>query len=181
MPLVTFQWLAERPHGLRLGHVGSWHGCPGQNRSGGYLGHGGDSENYSEETAQKIDVIIRDMIQDQYNRALKIINDKRNALDVIAQSLLEYETIDGKHVLEIIEHVECSPIVKREIQSKSLRKMKRRAKCLRNLPSKTMIIAASQGRSACTCLTNFLLRPYFSYGVKHGYIPLTWKRISLIS
>ena len=56
------------------------------------------------------------MIQDQYSRALEILNDKRNALDVIAESLLEHETIDGKHVLEIIEHGEMrSPIVKREI------------------------------------------------------------------
>jgi len=94
----------------------------GQSQSGGYLGHGAvTAKNYSEETAQKIDVIIRDMIQDQYNRALKIINDKRNALDVIAESLLEHETIDGKHVLEIIEHGEMrSPIVKREIPVEEL-------------------------------------------------------------
>jgi cell division protease FtsH len=89
----------------------------GQSQSGGYLGHGAvTAKNYSEETAQKIDVIIRDMIQDQYSRALKILNDKRNALDVIAESLLEHETIDGKHVLEIIEYGEMrSPIIKREI------------------------------------------------------------------
>ena len=35
---------------------------------------------------------------------------------MIAESLLEHETIDGKHVLEIIEHGEMrSPVVKREI------------------------------------------------------------------
>ena len=96
----------------------------GQSQSGGYLGHGTvTAKNYSEETAQKIDVIIRDMIQDQYSRALKILNDKRNALNVIAESLLEHETIDGKHVLEIIEHGEIrSPIVKREIPVQELEK-----------------------------------------------------------
>ncbi|MDQ8193448.1 ATP-dependent zinc metalloprotease FtsH [Coraliomargarita sp. SDUM461004] len=89
----------------------------GENQSGGYMGHGGVSaKNYSEETAQKIDQIVRDMIQQQYARALEIINDKRHALNVIAESLLEHETIDGVHVLEIIEHGEMrSPIVKREI------------------------------------------------------------------
>ena len=94
----------------------------GQSQSGGYLGHGAvTAKNYSEETAQKIDVIIRDMIQDQYSRALEILNDKRNALDVIAESLLEHETIDGKHVLEIIEHGEMrSPIIKREISVEEL-------------------------------------------------------------
>jgi cell division protease FtsH len=61
------------------------------------------------------------MIQDQYSRALGILNDKRNALNVIAESLLEHETIDGKHVLEIIEHGEMrSPIVKREIPAEEL-------------------------------------------------------------
>jgi cell division protease FtsH len=89
----------------------------GESQSGGYLGQGGVStKNYSEETAQKIDVIVRDMIQDQYSRALDVLNKHRNALDVIAEALLEHETIDGKHVLEIIEHGEMrSPIVKREV------------------------------------------------------------------
>ena len=87
----------------------------GESQGGGYVGQGGPStKNYSEETAQKIDQIVRDMIQGQYERALKILNDHRHALDVIAESLLEHETIDGKHVLEIIEHGEMrSPIVKR--------------------------------------------------------------------
>ena len=88
------------------------------------------------------------MIQDQYNRALKIINDKRNALDVIApQSLLEHETIDGKHVLEIIEHGEIrSPIVKREVPVEKLEEDEERTKCLRNPPRRTMIMAASLGK-----------------------------------
>jgi cell division protease FtsH len=89
----------------------------GENQSGGYMGHGGVSaKNYSEETAQKIDQIVRDLIQGQYERALKVLNDNRNALNVLAESLLEHETIDGKHVLEIIEFGEMrSPIVKRLI------------------------------------------------------------------
>ncbi len=89
----------------------------GESQSGGYLGQGGVStKNYSEETAQKIDTIVRDLIQDQYARALDILTEKRHALDVIAEALLEHETIDGKHVLEIIEHGEMrSPIVKRVI------------------------------------------------------------------
>jgi cell division protease FtsH len=89
----------------------------GESQSGGYLGHGAvTAKNYSEETAQKIDRIVRDLIQDQYARALEVLNKHRSALDLIAESLLEHETIDGKHVLEIIEFGEMrSPIVKREI------------------------------------------------------------------
>ncbi|MGJ8654040.1 MAG: ATP-dependent zinc metalloprotease FtsH [Opitutaceae bacterium] len=89
----------------------------GESQSGGYLGHGGvGAKNYSEETAQKIDKIVHDLINDQYVRAMDIINTNRAALDTIAAALLEHETIDGKHVLEIIEHGEMrSPIVKRII------------------------------------------------------------------
>ncbi|MGC6424981.1 MAG: ATP-dependent zinc metalloprotease FtsH [Lentimonas sp.] len=90
----------------------------GENQSGGYLGHGGMStKDYSEETAQKIDTIVRDIIKEQYDRALDILNTHREALDKIADALLEHETIDGKHVLEIIEHGEMrSPIIKRVIE-----------------------------------------------------------------
>jgi cell division protease FtsH len=89
----------------------------GESQSGSYYGHGGvGAKNYSEETARKIDQIVHDLIQDQYERALDIINGHRKALDLIADALLEHETIDGKHVLEIIEFGEMrSPIVKREI------------------------------------------------------------------
>jgi len=89
----------------------------GESQSGGQYGQMGlPSKNYSEETAQKIDVIVRDIIQTQYERALEIINKHRKALDVCAEALLEHETIDGVHVLEIIEHGEMrSPIIKREI------------------------------------------------------------------
>ncbi|MGJ8640329.1 MAG: ATP-dependent zinc metalloprotease FtsH [Opitutaceae bacterium] len=90
----------------------------GESQSGGYLGHGGTStKNYSEETAQKIDRIIHDLIKEQYDRALEILNTNRAALDTIADALMEHETIDGTHVLEIIEHGEMrSPIVKRIIE-----------------------------------------------------------------
>src|SRR5690606_5793731 len=53
------------------------------------------SQNYSEETARKIDEAIRGIVDDQYDRALKIITEKRDALEAIAQALLDYETIDG--------------------------------------------------------------------------------------
>ena len=49
---------------------------------------------------------------EQYARAKAIILERRTALDKIADALLEYETIDGKHVLEILEHGEIrSPVL----------------------------------------------------------------------
>jgi cell division protease FtsH len=82
-----------------------------------YMGQvGGGGKNYSELTAQKIDKAIFDIVQDQYLRSLEILKEHRSALDKIAAALLEHETIDGKHVHEILEFGEMrSPIVKREI------------------------------------------------------------------
>jgi cell division protease FtsH len=69
------------------------------------------NENVSEETARKIDEEIHRIIDEQYQRATKLIAEHRTALDKIAEGLLEYETIDGKHVLEILQFGEIrSPI-----------------------------------------------------------------------
>jgi cell division protease FtsH len=62
------------------------------------------AQNYSEETAQKIDLAIKNVIDDQYDRSKGILNDKIDALHATAEALLEYETIEGKHVHEILEH-----------------------------------------------------------------------------
>jgi cell division protease FtsH len=69
------------------------------------------SQNFSEQTAQKIDQAISEIINGQYERAKKVILEHREALKKIAEALLEHETIEGKHVQEIIEHGEIrSPI-----------------------------------------------------------------------
>lgn len=48
----------------------------------------------------------------QHHRALDILKENREALEVCAQALLEHETIEGKHVYEILEFGEIrSPIV----------------------------------------------------------------------
>jgi cell division protease FtsH len=70
------------------------------------------SENVSEETARKIDVEIHRIISEQYTRATQIITEHRGALDKIAEALLEHETIEGKHVIEIIQFGELrSPVI----------------------------------------------------------------------
>jgi hypothetical protein len=52
------------------------------------------------------------MISEQYARAKEIIAGHRVALDKIGEALIEHETIEGKHVKEILEFGEIrSPIV----------------------------------------------------------------------
>ena len=66
----------------------------------------------SEETARRIDEEVSRIITEQYARAKEIITKHREALDKIAAALLEHETIEGKHVMEIIQHGEIkSPIM----------------------------------------------------------------------
>jgi cell division protease FtsH len=70
------------------------------------------NENVSEETARKIDQEIHLIIDGQYTRAKALISERRPALDKIAEALLEHETLEGKHVLEILAFGEIrSPIV----------------------------------------------------------------------
>ena len=71
------------------------------------------AQNYSEETAQKIDIAIKDVIDEQYQRAKKILEDNISALHTSAEALLEHETIEGKHIHEILDKGKIiSPIVK---------------------------------------------------------------------
>jgi len=70
------------------------------------------TENISEETARRIDDEIHRIIVEQLERTRKILTDHRSALDKIAEALIQFETIEGRHVLEIIQFGEMrSPIV----------------------------------------------------------------------
>ncbi len=64
------------------------------------------SQHISEDRACKVDVAISEILSGQYQRAAQIISDYRTALDKVAMALLEHETIEGKHVLEILKHGE---------------------------------------------------------------------------
>ena len=84
----------------------------GENQQNLFLGREiARTQNISEATLQNIDREIRDIIERQYERAEKLISKHGDAHKKIAEALLEYETLDGVHVKEIIEHGEIrSPI-----------------------------------------------------------------------
>jgi cell division protease FtsH len=64
------------------------------------------NHNFSEATAEKIDMAVSTIIKAQFKRAEEIIAEHREALRKIADALLEFETIEGVHVAEIIEYGE---------------------------------------------------------------------------
>lgn len=53
-----------------------------------------DEKNYSEETAKKIDEEVHNLVHDAYNRAKKLLSDNRDKMDMLAQRLIEKETMD---------------------------------------------------------------------------------------
>ncbi len=77
------------------------------------------AQNYSEETAQKIDIEIKQVIDVQYKRAKEILMENLSALHASAEALLEHETIEGKHIHEILEHGKIiSPVIKSQPEEK---------------------------------------------------------------
>ena len=56
---------------------------------------------YSEETAQKIDVEIKSIIENQYQRAVQILSENRDKLDALSNKLLEKEVIFPEDLEEI--------------------------------------------------------------------------------
>lgn len=64
----------------------------------------GRSRNYGGNTAQKIDEEVKRLIDEAYSTAKNLLLKYKDKLDAIAHALLEYETLDGKHIKEIMEH-----------------------------------------------------------------------------
>jgi cell division protease FtsH len=61
---------------------------------------------YSEATAQKIDSEIKRVIDRAYTEAKRILIERRKELELIAEALLEYETLDADHINDLLEHGE---------------------------------------------------------------------------
>ncbi len=57
----------------------------------------------SEETARKIDEVVRAVIDNAYHRARDLLTTNIDKLHTMAQTLLQYETIDGEQISAIME------------------------------------------------------------------------------
>src|SRR6516162_6855369 len=62
------------------------------------------ARDYSEATAEQIDQEVRRLIDDAYQLAKHTLISNRDKLETIAKALLEYETLDGSQIKEIVEH-----------------------------------------------------------------------------
>ncbi len=77
------------------------------NQQEGYFG--GTSKTISEATQQKVDAEIRSILDTQYALSRKLIEDNRDKVEVMAKTLLEWETIDADQINDIMEGREPRP------------------------------------------------------------------------
>ena len=69
---------------------------------------------YSDQVALEIDNEVKNMVSSSYERAYKLLEENRNKLDLLANALLEYETIDLKDIESLMETGEISRSHKRK-------------------------------------------------------------------
>jgi len=67
------------------------------------------TKDYSEQTAQDIDAEVKRIIEEGYQTATDLIATNRDKLEMIANGLLEYETLDGAQVEEIVRTGKFTP------------------------------------------------------------------------
>ena len=60
------------------------------------------TQNVSEETAKKIDAEVRKIVDTGYGRAKKILTEKLDDLHKLSKALLEYETLNGDEIRDLI-------------------------------------------------------------------------------
>ncbi|QJC31457.1 ATP-dependent zinc metalloprotease FtsH [Enterobacteriaceae endosymbiont of Macroplea mutica] len=78
------------------------------------------SKNMSEETAKIIDQEVKFFIQENYNRAMKILKDNIDILHAMKNALMEYETLETKQINELMARCKVSPPTwKTKISSKN--------------------------------------------------------------
>jgi cell division protease FtsH len=67
------------------------------------------TKDYSEQTAQQIDDEVKRIIDEAYRTAKELIDTHRDKLEMIANALLEFETLDGSQVEDIVRTGKFTP------------------------------------------------------------------------
>jgi cell division protease FtsH len=75
----------------------------GENQQEVFLGHSvTQQKNLSEETAQTIDEEIRRLVDEGFDEAKRILTKNKKGLETLAQGLLEYETLTGDEIKDLL-------------------------------------------------------------------------------
>ncbi|MBN9480139.1 MAG: ATP-dependent zinc metalloprotease FtsH [Bordetella sp.] len=77
----------------------------GENQEEVFLGHSvSRSQNVSEETARIIDEEVRRIVTEGWEEARRILTDKAGDHEKLSQALLEYETLSGDEIRDLLEN-----------------------------------------------------------------------------
>jgi cell division protease FtsH len=86
----------------------------GDNQEEVFLGHSvARTQNVSEDTAQKIDLEVRRLVQAGFDEAKRILSERIEDLHAVAKALLEFETLSGEEIMNVIKGV---PPVRDELE-----------------------------------------------------------------
>jgi len=78
----------------------------GDNQEEVFLGHSvARTQNVSEDTAQKIDSEVRRLVQGGLDEARRILSERLEDLHTLAKALLEYETLSGDEIINVIKGI----------------------------------------------------------------------------
>lgn len=67
-----------------------------------------EQRDYSDAIAEKIDTEVRSLIDSQYEKARQILSENREKLDLVAQKLLEVETLEAEEFVALLEGKDLS-------------------------------------------------------------------------
>ncbi|TBH20152.1 ATP-dependent zinc metalloprotease FtsH [Thermus thermamylovorans] len=82
-----------------------------------YLG-GYDVRQYSEATAKRIDEAVRCLIEEQYGRVKTLLQERREVLERVAETLLEVETLTAEEFQRVVEGLPPEPAKPEEREEK---------------------------------------------------------------
>jgi cell division protease FtsH len=75
----------------------------GENQDEVFLGYQvARQQNVSEETSRKIDAEIKRLVEDGYREAQRILIEKRADMELLAKALLEFETLTGEEIKDLL-------------------------------------------------------------------------------
>lgn len=107
----------------------------------------GQTKAYSEQVAFEIDQEVRKILMEAHDKAREIIEAHRAQHKLIAEKLLEFETLDAKAIKSLFEHGVCLKVLSQMIiQAKKKRKLLKKQnvlwkkKTLKNKRKKNVIL-----------------------------------------
>jgi cell division protease FtsH len=75
----------------------------------------GPTLDYSEQTARDIDKVVKELVNTNYELAVQILKENRDALDRLAEGLIVWETLDFSQVEKLVKGEDIGmPIIEKK-------------------------------------------------------------------